>query len=238
VNDVLEQIYRTKRVEDAEGNRLDPFPTAIPRETAAVLGQVILERELARTLEVGMAYGLSALAICEVHDKQGSGEHIAVDPNQSRLYRNVGLLNVERARLEDHLRFIEAPSHEALPRLLEEGVELDFAFIDGAHLFDFALLDFFYIDRLLRVGGIVAFDDLWMPAIRRVISFVLTNRKYRKRSSRSDWSVPRYLAALSRRVVQHPLERDHGGVRLIRGNVCLLEKLADDDRPWAFHKAF
>jgi len=44
-----------------------------------------------------------------------------------------------------------------------QGERIDFAFIDGAHTFDHVLVDFFYIDRMLNVGGIVAFDDVGFP---------------------------------------------------------------------------
>jgi hypothetical protein len=56
---------------------------------------------------------------------------------------------------------------------------VDFAFVDGWHTFDHVLVDFFYIDRLLRVGGIVVFDDASMPAIHRICRYIATNRQYR-----------------------------------------------------------
>ena len=67
---------------------------------------------------------------------------------------------------------------EALPQLCSQKEEFEFAFIDGSHLFDFTFVDFFFIDKLLAVGGHVAFDDLWMPAVRKVVSFVLKNKPY------------------------------------------------------------
>ena len=63
--------------------------------------------------------------------------------------------------------------------MAEEGEgTYDLVFIDGKHTFDFALVDFFYADLLVRVGGYVAFDDLWMPSILRAVNFVLRNRDY------------------------------------------------------------
>jgi hypothetical protein len=51
-------------------------------------------------------------------------------------------------------------------------------FIDGWHTFDHVLLDFFYIDLMLEVGGIVVFDDVGYPSIRRACEFILANRTY------------------------------------------------------------
>ena len=69
-------------------------------------------------------------------------------------------------------------SHQALPELERSGVRAQFAFIDGAHLFDYAITDFLCIDRILDVGGLVAFDDSDWPAIRQAIRFILANRDY------------------------------------------------------------
>ena len=41
------------------------------------------------------------------------------------------------------------------------------------------LVDFFLIDKLLRIGGIVVFDDLGLPSIRSVCRYVLSNLHYK-----------------------------------------------------------
>ena len=63
----------------------------------------------------------------------------------------------------------EHPLRLALTRLCAEGERIDFAFIDGNHRFDYTLVDFFYIDKMLRLGGHVAFDDLWIASVRKVV---------------------------------------------------------------------
>jgi hypothetical protein len=65
-----------------------------------------------------------------------------------------------------------------LPRLVGQGERFDFAFIDGWHTFDHALIDFFFVDLLLESGGIVVFDDVGYPALNAVVRFVLANRDY------------------------------------------------------------
>jgi hypothetical protein len=66
-----------------------------------------------------------------------------------------------------------------LSRLTEERATIDFAFIDGQHTFDYVLVDFFLIDKLLRPGGIVILDDLSYPSIRSVCRYILTNLRYK-----------------------------------------------------------
>jgi predicted O-methyltransferase YrrM len=180
VTDVLDRIYATGHVEDERGVPVAAFPCGISARHAAAIERVLGDLQLTRTLETGMAYGLSTLTICGVHEDRGDGTHIAIDPGQTSRWRSIGLLNVRRAGLEDRLRLIEARSDEALPRLRDEGVRLDFALIDGRHLFDVALLDFYYVDRMLDAGGVVAFHDTWMPAIADVIAFVRRNRHYER----------------------------------------------------------
>ena len=60
VNELLKKIYAEHRVEDGEGNLVNPFPSAVPLETGQLLYDLVSAERLARTLEVGMGYGLSA----------------------------------------------------------------------------------------------------------------------------------------------------------------------------------
>jgi predicted O-methyltransferase YrrM len=175
--ELLEQIYASGEVHDAAGEPIAAFPTAIPREHALELARLVNEEGATRTLETGMAYGLSTVAIASASD---GGRHIAIDPGQHRDFHGVGMLNAERAGVADRVELIEEPSELALPRLAADGLELDFALIDGMHLFDYALVDFFYADRMLRDSGVVVFHDTWMPAIHEAAAFVLANRAYEK----------------------------------------------------------
>src|SRR3954470_11228686 len=204
---LLDRIYASGKVESAEGEAIDAFPAGLPRADADEIARLVRELGLTSTLETGMAYGLSTLAICGVHEERGEGSHVAIDPYQSRDWRGIGVLNLERAGLTARARVIEARSDEALPRLRDEGLRIDFALIDGLHLFDATLVDFYLIDRLLDVGGVVVFHDTWMPAVAQAVAYVEANRAY---------------------------ERIEAG----DAAMVALRKLADDDRPWDFHRDF
>jgi predicted O-methyltransferase YrrM len=177
---LIDRIYETSKVEAADGSLHDVFPEALPEAHARYLARLVRELGLVRTLETGMAYGLSTLAICGAHEDRDEGEHIAIDPHQASDWQGIGLLNLDRAGLSHRARVIESRSDEALPRLRDEGVRIDFALIDGLHLFDAALVDFFHADRMLDVGGVVVFHDTWMPAIAQAVDFVRTNRAYER----------------------------------------------------------
>jgi hypothetical protein len=84
----------------------------------------------------------------------------------------------QRAGYESLVEFHEARAHECLPTLLKNGTKIDFAFVDGNHTFDYVMVDFFFIDKLLRVGGIIVFDDIGYPSIRKLCRHILTNLRY------------------------------------------------------------
>jgi predicted O-methyltransferase YrrM len=176
--ELLERIYDTGKVEAADGTQVEAFPAGLPRAHAREIERLVRDLGLTRTLETGMAYGLSTLAICSVHAERGDGSHIAIDPHQSSDWGSIGILNLRRAGLEERARVIEARSDEALPRLRDEGVRIDFALIDGLHLFDVTLVDFFHADRILDVGGVIVFHDTWMPAVAQAVGYVRANRAY------------------------------------------------------------
>lgn len=243
MNVLLNTIYRSSVVEDAKGNHINPFPTSIPFKTGAILYHFLRNHNLHNTIEIGMAYGLSTLFLCQAHDDKGSGHHIAIDPVQDSTWQSIGLLNIEKAGLSKFLQFYNCPSFIALPQLAAQGRRFDFAFIDGRHHFDFALVDFFYIDLMLNIGGYVAFDDLWMPALRKLISYIVTNRAYeviplptlsKDKDDRPSLSQITYTTShFLRNLIQ-----GNAPFRVPNTKVCILKKIAEDDRAWNFHHPF
>ena len=238
INELLKQVYADQRVQDAEGNLVNPFPSAVPIETGQLLYDLISTERLAHTLEVGMGYGLSAQFIAQAHLDKGGGSHVAIDPWQHHRYRSIGVSNLRKSGLDQIVQFHNQPSHEALPRLHQEALKLDLAFIDGMHTFDHALVDFFYVDLMMRVGGYVLMDDLWMPSIRKLLSFILRNRAYtllRYPAHRPAPRVRRVLMA-GRRLLQNRLLPDR--LAFFPHNVCVLKKMSDDVRTFDHYRRF
>lgn len=240
MNTLIEQIYRSGYTEDAQGNRIKLFPTSIPYEEGAALYALIRRVKPARTLEIGMAYGLSTLFICQAHQDNGGGQHTTIDPMETQMWKSVGLLNIQRAGLEHILRFREAPSHEALPDLLRQRECFDFVFVDGCHRFDYTILEFFYIDELLAPGGYIMFDDLTLPAIRKALAFILRNRNYTLAAEFAETPPPLWKLAL--RLVKHvgqaPLDLLPSLMFFAQKRYCVVRKIAPDDKKWDFYRSF
>ena len=62
--------------------------------------------------------------------------------------------------------------------LIGEGVRPDFVYIDGHHGFDHAFVDLFFADKMIPVGGTIAFDDSQWRSVHRVIRYLLKHRHY------------------------------------------------------------
>lgn len=175
-NPVIGQIYSTRFAHGSTGSIA--VHSEISQAYAEALYNTVLRIQPRCCIEIGMAFGLSSLAILTALRQIGSGRLISVDPGQSTQWRGAGLEAVANAGLTKYHQLIEEPDFKALPYLLERGTTLDFAYIDGWHTFDYTLLDFFYIDKMLRPAGVVAFNDCGCLAVDRVIRFVQSHRKY------------------------------------------------------------
>jgi len=185
MNPVLEEIVKTRRVRPIDGGEGIPVHSEISEEDGLFLQDLVRKVDPMVTLEVGLAFGISALYICDALRIREGTRHIAIDPYQrdndgvwGSWGNGIGIANLSRAGFGDIVQVIEKPSHLALPQLEMARQDVDFAFIDGNHNFDFTLVDFFYIDHILRVGGVVAFDDAFIPRVKKVLRYIATNCPY------------------------------------------------------------
>jgi predicted O-methyltransferase YrrM len=178
MNKVLKDIVETRRtlLPCGEFAQVD---SDIDPQCGALLQEAIHLTRPKIAVEVGLAFGISTLYILSALEEVNGLKLIGMDPAQSdNHWQRGGLHNVRRAGYERLYEFHELESQQVLPSLVRQGQKIQFAFIDGWHTFDHTLIDFFYIDQMLEPGGIVVFDDVGYPAIKRVCDFVITNRGY------------------------------------------------------------
>ncbi|MEO6694191.1 MAG: class I SAM-dependent methyltransferase [Ignavibacteria bacterium] len=180
MNSILEEIITTGNTRTVEGD-LKKVVGQISEEEGKLIQDSINEINAEVSVEVGLAFGTSALYICEALKKTEKTKHYIIDPYQmyDESYGGIGVNNLKKAGYQNIFEFIEKPSHSALALLEMQNVKVDFAFIDGWHTFDHVLTDFFLVDKILRVGGIVILDDTDWPAITKVASFISINRSYK-----------------------------------------------------------
>ena len=173
---VLKGILRTGSVIDAAGVT-HKLHSHIDENEGRMISELIERHSFNRSIEIGCAYGVSSLYICQALSSQPSPSHTIIDPHQSTQWHGIGLSNLKRAGA-DFFRLIEEPSELAAPMLLREGATFQFALIDGWHTFDQTLLDFYYLNRLLEEGGVILVDDLGLPAVNKAIRYVLNYPTY------------------------------------------------------------
>ncbi|HSU66209.1 MAG TPA: class I SAM-dependent methyltransferase [Tepidisphaeraceae bacterium] len=229
MNPVLADILQSKQTLSGDGTRRIDVHSAISLEEGELLSRLIAERKPKVSLEVGLAFGISALFICEAM-KAATAEprHIVIDPAQhaEAYWKGAGLANLDRAGYRQFVEFIEKPSQIALPELVAAGRRIDFAFIDGEHTFDHVLVDFFFVDQLLNTGGVVVFDDTGWPSIRRVARFVASNRNYKVIGHIGTDDSPRTRRLQN--ATPDPRETDKG--LGLQGECIAFEKLGNDTR--------
>jgi predicted O-methyltransferase YrrM len=111
-------------------------------------------------IEIGLAYGSSALAIAEALAAAGSNatRHVIIDAFQKHFHGS-GWAAITGAGLTGLCSLVEERSQIALPRLLGNGFVADAAFVDGSHIFHNVFVDLFYLRELVRPGGLVILDD-------------------------------------------------------------------------------
>jgi predicted O-methyltransferase YrrM len=170
----LDQSYGRGSVLDSAGSALELAPHSIERAQGEALRDLATAERAERTIEVGLALGMSALFLCQAVLPRG-GRHVAVDPFQVESWNGAGLRTLREAGVEELVEVIEEESQLALPRLVAEGRDFDFAFVDGDHRFEGVFLDLYFMTRLVRPGGLVVVDDMWMPAVRTAVSYVEKN---------------------------------------------------------------
>lgn len=243
MNQVLQEILTSGYIKSPNGD-LIKLRSNITREEGDFLTEIISEIKPKVTLEVGLAYGISALFICQAIKKNPGTRHIIIDPSQNTDWGGLGLYSLKRAGCQEIIDFYEKPSQTVLPQLEANGVKVDFAFIDGWHSFDHTLVDFFYIDKLLNVGGVVAFDDSNWPSISKVIRFIIKNRSYKVFRFVPSTLPPLRLGSSFKYqmfIRAKAFLRKVGAFRMgidPNSSCVALKKKDDDNRRWDFHRNF
>ena len=163
-------------------DRADDFETVtVPERDGDALRDLLLAERVETVVEVGLAYGRSALAIGEALLAVGARRplHVVIDPLQATEWSNVGWRMLRSAGLDSMARLLLQPSSLALARLVGEGLTADAAFVDGSHRFHEVFVDLYFLRRIVRPGGIVVLDDHWWPSVRTAEHYFEVNMGWR-----------------------------------------------------------
>jgi predicted O-methyltransferase YrrM len=182
--------------------------TGIPPSQGMLLYGLCCSLKASATLEIGFAYGFSAVFFLAAIAGNKGGHHTAIDPFQRNDWHGIGLVNVGAVDGGSSFRFIEERSDRAVTDLARQNSSFDLIFIDGNHRFDDALVDFYLYAPLCRIEGLIILDDMWMNSIQTVASFI--------RSNRPDFAEV---------ATDHP-------------RVCAFKRISEDRREWEHFRPF
>ena len=252
IHPIAEEVITTRKAPLRDGSVV-PATSFVSRESCQMLYELVERSNATNGVEIGMAFGVSTVCLADALRKQAgaSARLISFDPTQRMAgsWNEAGLWQVERAGLSSIVELRDETSQRGLPKLVDSGYRCQIGFIDGWHTFDHTLIDFFYVDQMLDVGGHVVFDDTLYPSIHSVVRFVLANRNYELAAVENlSLDMPAFLRArrAAKRLLR-PLARTDRDpaphhARLFPSiescQMVGLRKVRDDDRRFDHYAAF
>lgn len=155
----------------------------MPEHDCDLLRDLLISEGAETVVEIGLAYASSALAIGEALTAVGPPHpphpphprHVVIDPFQEDAWSNVGWDLLRSAGLDSIATLMLAPSSIALAQLVTEGLVADAAFVDGSHRFHEVFVDFYFLRKIVRPGGLVVIDDNWAPSVRTAVHYYEQN---------------------------------------------------------------
>lgn len=153
--------------------------TSVSLSEALVIASLVNGFKLSQTLEIGLASGGSCAAILAAKNYCGCiGSHIAVDPYQKSHSESKGLKVLDQLGYTDKFEWVERTSEFYLPKAIETEKKFDFILIDGGHGLGQATVDAYFADRLLRIGGFIAIDDIYIKSTYNSVNFLVEECGY------------------------------------------------------------
>ncbi|MBC7887146.1 MAG: class I SAM-dependent methyltransferase [Ferruginibacter sp.] len=249
---VLEAIFESGTMEiNSAGERI-PLHSNTSKEQGIFLQKIFDRVKPANSLEVGFAYGISAMFILEKHREAGSedGAHLVIEPDS--YWGTVAIHNIEKEGLTKYLQIRRDYSDKILTQLYHQNHRIQYAYIDTTKQFDTVLQDFYFINKILDVGGVVILDDCgggW-PGVQRVARFIssLPHYKILEGYNKIEISLKRQLAQsiLSFTMGMLPFKKKcyptinfKTDAELGLDYTCIaFQKEAGDSRSWDWDKTF
>lgn len=131
---------------------------------AKYLENFIKSNNLSELLELGFAHGVSSCYFASILDDMGKGHLTTIDLEKSKnRMPNIEQL-LDKLSLSDYVSvYYEYESYNwRLMKFIEKYDEpvFDFCYVDGAHDWNVDGFAFLLVDKLLKPGGWIIFDDI------------------------------------------------------------------------------
>jgi predicted O-methyltransferase YrrM len=130
---------------------------------ARVITEFIQKNKISSILELGFFHGVSTCYMAAALEEIGGGSIVTIDLHSAEKRQpNIELL-LEKCGYLDMVEFYYEPAsyNWRLMKLIEENnTTFDLCYLDGGHDWYNTGFAFFLVDKLLRPGGWIIFDDL------------------------------------------------------------------------------
>jgi predicted O-methyltransferase YrrM len=245
----LKDIFSTGKVIDEKGN-VYPLHSNTTAAQCEFIQSLIQVAQPENSLEIGLAYGISTLAILDALQKGNKPfHHTVVDPYQKD-WKNIGLLNIERAGFSEYVTYESGFSDQVLPALYKDNSSVQFVYIDSTKVLDVLMTDVYFVTKILDVGGILVLDDCGFPGIRTLVRFLSRHPAYTiykgfakdKNSGTISFLKSTYFFLLgllpfkAKVLPNYDFKSDEElGVNY---DCIAFKKIKEDDRSWDWHPTF
>jgi predicted O-methyltransferase YrrM len=244
MNNLLEEIFEKKTFVTSK-NEIIEIHSETSRGQCEFLKKIISDNRFTDSIEIGFAYGISTLAITE-EIAANNGKHVVIDKYQITGWKGVGLDLIYQANYSKNVEFFEEYCYIILPKLLEQQRKFDFAYIDSTKQMDWLLVDFFFLDKLLKINGIIVFDDVSFPGIRKLFRYIIQFPNYKiyeaypanhqLSSKRKLLSLLKFLPYANIYLKDNITKSDFE--MGINAPCIAIQKVGEDERNWDWHKEF
>jgi predicted O-methyltransferase YrrM len=174
---------------------------SVPARGGDVVRDLVAAEHARVVIEIGLAYGSSALAIGEaLAARVDAGEparHLIIDAFQDQFF-DAGWRAILDAGLADVCELRRERSQLALPAMVADGVTADVAFVDGSHVFHNVFVDLYFVHELVRPGGLVVLDDVQWPSVGTAVRYFERNLAWTAESVPTDSRMRAYRLPVPR----------------------------------------
>jgi predicted O-methyltransferase YrrM len=181
----------------------------ISTNKAKLLYDFVKQNKFKNILELGFAHGKSTCYMAGAIDENEEGLITTIDRYSANEKKPNIYDLLEKVQLKQYVKPIlcNTSYNWELMKIIEQQTDLgvckpvfDFCFIDGAHTWEVDGLAFFLVDKLLKPGGWVLFDDLdWTYAG----SPALKNTEFVQKLPEDEKDTPQVEKVFSLLVTQH-----------------------------------
>ena len=177
----LKKIFETNTIEINSNGDITPLHSNTSLKQGYFLQEMFDLVKPKKSIEVGFAYGISSMFILEKHREVQSkeGAHIVIEPDN--YWGEAAEFNIDKEGLLFYLDVRRDFSDKVLAKLFLENLRIQYAYIDTTKKFDAIMQDFYMINKMMDIGGIVILDDCGgsCPGVQRVARFINTLPHYK-----------------------------------------------------------